>query len=238
MRIMLDPGHEGLSPGMDPGAVAHGLKEAELNLQVAMQVRELLQQLRPSVAVGMTRTGDQVLTSSQRVQRVRQFAPDICISIHHNAAGETARGAEIYYAQGDQRGKQLAESIGKRLQATGMPWRGAKTRVANGRDYYYMIRDVNSPKTVALLTEGAFITSAQDAQMIKSGWLPKQARAIAEAVAELIPPQEGPAVVYAGTRYPAQIIDGTTWCPVRAVAEAAGLRVEYDAKTRITTLRR
>lgn len=234
MRILFDIGHG----GSDPGAVANGLRESECNLAVGKAARTHLLKLIPGVTVGLTREDDRTLTPQQRLKLVRYFAPDICISIHHNAAGETARGAEIYYAQGDQRGKQLAESIGKRLQATGMPWRGAKTRVANGRDYYYMIRDVNSPKTIALLTEGAFITSAQDAQMIKSGWLPKQARAIAEAVAELIPQQEGPAVVYAGTRYPAQIIDGTTWCPVRAVAEAAGLRVEYDAKTRITTLRR
>jgi len=234
VKIMIDVGHG----GTDPGAVASGLRESEVNLVVAKAARERLRQLRPSAQVRLTREDDRSLAAQQRLKLVRDFAPDICISIHHNAAGESARGAEVYYSQGDQRGKQLAEAIGKRLQSTGMPWRGAKTRVANGRDYYYMIRDINNSKTIALLTEGAFLTSAQDAQMIKAGWLSKQAQAIAEAVAELMPQQKGPAVVYAGTRYPAQIIDGTTWCPVRAVAEAAGLRVEYDAKTRITTLRR
>jgi N-acetylmuramoyl-L-alanine amidase len=236
VKIMIDVGHG----GTDPGAVANGLRESEVNLVVAKAVREHLGHLRLNSQVRLTREDDRSLTAQQRLKLVRDFAPDICISVHQNsAANATAQGAEVFYASGDARGKELAELIGKHLKAAKRTWRGAKTKLAsNGKDYYYMIRDVNTKETVALLSEGAFLSSPVDAQWLKTGGAEQQGRAIAEAVAELMPQQTGPAVVYEGRQYPAQIVDGTTWCPVRAVAEAAGLRVEYDAKTQITTLRR
>lgn len=41
-----------------------------------------------------------------------------------------------------------------------------------------------------------------------------------------------------GQEIPAYILDGVTYVPVRQIAEAAGLRVEYDAVTKTTKLRR
>jgi N-acetylmuramoyl-L-alanine amidase len=236
VKIMIDVGHG----GTDPGAVANGLRESDVNLVVAKAARERLRQLRPSAQVRLTREDDRSLAAQQRLKLVRDFAPDICISVHQNSAANTAAvGAEVFYASGDVRGKELAELIGKHLKVAKRTWRGAKTKVAsNGRDYYYMIRDVNNAKTVAMLSEGAFLSNPVDAQWLKTGGAEQQGCGIADAIAELMPEQTGPAVVYEGRWYSAQIIDGTTWCPVRAVAEAASLRVEYDAKTKVTTLRR
>lgn len=252
MRIMKDPGHG----GKDSGANANGLVEKELNLQTAKLARGallakcagLVDKNGQPVEVMLTRDDDSTLERPERLRRIAAFNPDICISIHYNAAASTAAtGTELFHSQKDTRDDELARLLFERLKATGMPSRGMLTRqLSSGEDYYYIIREVMDKDTIALLYEGAFLTSVADANRIKAGWINQAAEAIAQAVFDFIRPQvvkattalKGPAVVFDGKVYPAQLIDGTTWTPVRAVSEAAGLRVAYDSKTQVTTLRR
>ena len=250
---MFDPGHG----GTDPGAQANGLVEKQLNLQTAQlaatalkaRCKGLVDRRGQPVEVQLTRDDDRSLTPAERLRRISMFNPDICISVHYNAAPSAdASGTEIFHSAKDNRDDELAQLLIKHLSATGMPSRGVRTRTASsGEDYYYIIRDVMDADTVAVLYEGAFLTNEEDAKRIKAGWVNQADWAIASAVFEFISPQlrkvetaksKGPAVVFEGKTYPAKIIEGTTWTPVRAVAEAAGLRVDYDAKTQITTLKR
>lgn len=252
MRLMMDPGHG----GKDPGASANGLVEKDLNLQTASLARDallakyagLVDRNGQSVEVMLTREDDSTLERSERLRRIAAFNPDVCISIHHNAAASAAAtGTELFHSQKDTRDDELARLLFEELKATGMPSRGMLTRqLSSGEDYYYVIREVMDKDTIALLYEGAFLTNVDDANRIKTGWISQAAEAIAQAVFDFIRPQlvkttptlKGPAVVFEGKVYPAQLIDGTTWTPVRAVSEAAGLRVEYDSRTQVTTLRR
>ena len=43
-------------------------------------------------------------------------------------------------------------------------------------------------------------------------------------------------VTYEGKELQAKIIDGTTYAPVRVLAESLGLKVLYDSKTKKTTI--
>jgi len=250
MKIMFDVGHG----GADPGAVANGLRESECNLAVAETARAHLRKLLPNAQVRLTREDDRQLVAQQRIKLVRDFAPNICISVHHNSATTSAQGAEIFYAHKDTHGRELSDLIGKHLRDIGRSWRGAKTRLANnGKDYYYMIRDINNTNTVALLYEGAFLTNPAEANWLKAGGFEQQGQAIAKAVATYLgrmqpkpelppmPKKIVPSLVHdemTNATYPAYVIDGTTYVPVRKLAESAGRVVVWDAKTNQTTLKR
>lgn len=186
MKIMLDVGHG----GKDSGAVANGLRESQCNLQVALAARDELRRLLPGAEVRLTRSDDRDLTPEERLALVRGFNPDICVSIHHNSAGSTsARGAEIFHAHFDDRDDPLAQAIMSRLVATGIPSRGAKTKLNGHRDYYYMIGSVTDSDTIAVLVEGAFLTNVQDAAMVKAGWLQQQGKAIAAGIVDYAGPR-------------------------------------------------
>ena len=89
-RIALDPGHGGRFPG---SVGVSGLTEAEVNLGVALHLWGLL--VDAGAEVCMTRTadrdfpapGDSTLRAdlASRADRARPYAPDVFVSIHHNA---------------------------------------------------------------------------------------------------------------------------------------------------------
>ena len=90
--ILLDPGHG----GVDPGALAFGLSEKEIVLDVS---RELARALEDTglFRVRLTRDTDNFLTLGQRVEMARTLRPALFLSVHANTVvtGE-ARGAVLY----------------------------------------------------------------------------------------------------------------------------------------------
>lgn len=105
-RICLDPGHG----GEDPGAVGRsGLKEKDINLQVALKVAE---QLIEKYAVNMTRVDDEYVSLSKRCEIANQSKSQLFVSIHCNAAENTgANGIETYHYYASDRGRHLARGI-------------------------------------------------------------------------------------------------------------------------------
>lgn len=247
LRIMLDAGHG----GSDPGAVANGIKESEANLVVAKVARDNLLKLLPRAQVYMTRESNVGMEPEQRKAAVRKVNPHVCVSIHHNSAENiNARGVEVFHAAKDRRDDLLAELICDKVSKTGIPNRGIKTKTtSSGEDYFYMIRDVMDKDTVGVLSEGAFLTNKKDADMIKSGWLEAQGKAIAEAIAGYLkttmpdayqassntplPPMPTtivPTLIdneITGKMESAYILNGKTYMELRATAEALGLFVHY-----------
>ena len=84
--VVLDPGHG----GYDPGAVAYGLKEKDLNLKLALKVAERLE----GVKVLLTRERDIFVSLADRVALSRRAEPDLFLSLHANAGG--GRGFESF----------------------------------------------------------------------------------------------------------------------------------------------
>ncbi len=103
MRICLDPGHGGDAdrPGYKRGPT--GLREAEVNLRVALMLREMLTEA--GAAVFMTRENDTALSDAGaedlrlRAEVANRNDCDLLLSIHHNASATNpdANFASVWY---------------------------------------------------------------------------------------------------------------------------------------------
>jgi N-acetylmuramoyl-L-alanine amidase len=146
--------------GDDPGAVANGFREKDLNLVTAIACKDEL--LRNGVEVNIDRTTDIELTMTQTVDACNKYAPDLAVDIHHNAGG--GDGAEVFYSIHGGLGKTLAVNILDAVKAIGQNSRGAKTRKgSSGDDYYGFIRRTTPP---AVIVECAFLDNKTDVQIV------------------------------------------------------------------------
>jgi N-acetylmuramoyl-L-alanine amidase len=92
-RIVIDAGHG----GHDPGAMGKGVTEAELVLDVALRLEELLQKV-PGIEVILTRRTDEFIPLQERPAIANREGADLFLSIHANASPHaTARGVETYF---------------------------------------------------------------------------------------------------------------------------------------------
>ncbi|MBX2987251.1 MAG: N-acetylmuramoyl-L-alanine amidase [Bdellovibrionaceae bacterium] len=92
-HVMIDPGHG----GVDTGAVHAQLKEADLVLDLAFRLRDLLQK-EPGLRVSLTRDQDHPLTLPERVKKADEQKADLLVSLHANAAPDSkARGLEFFF---------------------------------------------------------------------------------------------------------------------------------------------
>jgi len=92
--IVIDAGHG----GHDPGAVAFGVKEKELTLQITLALRDVIQRKRPDLKVVLTRDGDRYIGLQERTRMASQAGADLFVSIHLNANEiERFSGVETYF---------------------------------------------------------------------------------------------------------------------------------------------
>jgi N-acetylmuramoyl-L-alanine amidase len=159
-RIALDPGHGGFFKG---SLGVHGLTEAEVNLAVALKLRELL--AARGAQVLLTRSSDRDYLSpadstlrsdlAERARLANAWGPDLFLSIHHNAdpgGAHDVNETQTYYKLGDD-GPSLdaAESVHRALvHNVGIE----KNKVVPGN--YFVLRNVEAP---AILTESSFLTN-------------------------------------------------------------------------------
>jgi N-acetylmuramoyl-L-alanine amidase len=95
--IAVDPGHP---PAGATGPT--GLREAEANLAVALELRRLLEQAGARVL--MTRTADTAVDLWPRVKMSQSANADLLVSIHNNALPDglnpfTSNGTSVFYNQ-------------------------------------------------------------------------------------------------------------------------------------------
>jgi N-acetylmuramoyl-L-alanine amidase len=91
--VVIDAGHG----GKDPGAVANGLYEKDIVLDVALQVGEYIEN-RLGVNVEYTRTSDRFIPLEKRGSMANKAEAKLFLSLHVNAARATsARGTETYF---------------------------------------------------------------------------------------------------------------------------------------------
>ena len=92
-RIVIDPGHG----GHDPGASGHGLKEADLTLDIALRLEKLLQE-EAGIEVALTRRSNAYVPLEERTAIANRESADLFLSIHANASrNSAAHGVETYY---------------------------------------------------------------------------------------------------------------------------------------------
>lgn len=162
-RVVIDPGHG----GTDPGAVANGLVEKELNLEVALRLRDLLE-LDTADPLGggewdvrLTRLSDVTVSLANRVTLANNWPADRFVSIHHNAfSSSAANGTETFSFSNGTTSAGLRDRVQEELLlGLGLADRGSKT--AN----FYVLRETTMP---AALSEGGFLTSPIDAAVLSS----------------------------------------------------------------------
>lgn len=91
--VVIDAGHG----GKDTGAIANRVREKDVNLGVALHVRNIIQRQYPEVRVIMTRSDDTFIGLQQRANIANRNKADLFISIHSNSASSSAAsGAETY----------------------------------------------------------------------------------------------------------------------------------------------
>ena len=101
--VILDPGHG----GVDPGTVIDDIKEKDINLKIALKVKEKLEQ--KNITVLLTRDGDYDLASPEvnrrkksdfdhRIRRINESGANYYISIHLNyLENKSYFGPQVFY---------------------------------------------------------------------------------------------------------------------------------------------
>ena len=87
-KVFIGVGHG----GSDPGAVANGFRESNLNLAIALACQDEL--ARHGVLAKMSRTTDENDPLSEEIKECNAFDPDIAVEIHNNAGG--GDGCEVF----------------------------------------------------------------------------------------------------------------------------------------------
>lgn len=197
--VVIDPGHG----GYDPGTVAGGLVESNLNLKIAQYCA---QELRTywGVEVYMTRESDVFVDLDERADFAKEKNADFFISIHINSGG--GKGAEVWipaineswYPSYHEIGKEVANKILSSLKSLGLSNRGTKFDyyTINGGKFYpdgsradslAVIRYCREYGIPAILVEHGFIDNETDASILASeSKLKSMGVSEAKAVAEYL----------------------------------------------------
>lgn len=151
-KVFIGVGHG----GKDGGACANGLREADINLVMALKMAEQLR--RHGVEVRLSRTVDEDDTLEEEIAEANAFGPDLAIDVHNNAGG--GDGFEVFVQTNGYAAKSRAfgEALERQIKTIGQNSRGVKTHIMpSGTDYFGFLRRINAP---AVLAEGAFLDSA------------------------------------------------------------------------------
>lgn len=132
MTIILDPGH-GLSNRkdgvFDPGAVFNGVREADIAMDWANEIRAFLRCAGYNVIRTRINNADPA-PIVDRAAIAKEFGGDIMLSIHCNAANGNANGTETFYR--GEANRKKAEVINTAVvDALGTRDRGAKLESAS-----------------------------------------------------------------------------------------------------------
>lgn len=165
--IIVDPGHGGFDPGK-PGV--KGLDEKDLNLKIALLLRDYLE--HAGAIVIMTRTTDDDVDgmdgvkhkSQDMAQRKKLSAGgDILVSIHQNSFTQpSVHGAQAFYNNKSEEGKRLAKNIQKSIKEYADP---TNRREAKSNTNYYVLKATDMP---AVIVECGFLTNPEEEEKLNS----------------------------------------------------------------------
>jgi len=188
--VVVDAGHG----GHDGGAVAHGVIEKNLSLDIANRLKKELQ--AAGLRVVMTRTDDSFLSLDERAALASTHQAAAFVSVHLNTdgAGSGAEGIETYFAESQPLStRQLLRAGSSQRHTDGSSAEfasavqhlvcsatKAENRGTKARDYAVVARAV----CPAVLVECGFITSPSESVRLKqAGYRDKIANGIARGVA-------------------------------------------------------
>ena len=142
----------------DPGAVANGLKEADLTIKVRDEVVKILKQSGANV---VTDRDDETL--AQYLQRIKPGNGSVVVEFHFDAASNaSASGTSAFYADNaSENSKAFARAMAD-VGATimGIKNRGAHSETESHRGRLALVHEPG----INCLVEVGFITNQQDIQ--------------------------------------------------------------------------
>lgn len=160
--IVIDVGHG----GSDPGKVSTGgIKEKDINLQIALFLRDYL--IAENYTVFLTRETDcglydenasnrKISDLNNRIQFFKEKKADYVVSIHQNSYPEsTPHGAQTFYFTGSKQGKAFAETIQESL----LKMDSTNTRKAKSSDSYYLLKHSTAP---SIIIECGFLSNPEE----------------------------------------------------------------------------
>jgi N-acetylmuramoyl-L-alanine amidase len=116
LRIAIDAGHGGSNSGA--AGVKTGILEKDYTLLIAKRLESELRR-KGNRNLFMTRTADTTLDMPERIRMLRQWDPDILLSIHLNSSSrDSIRGTSTYYRHIGF--APLSESILRRMLKLGL----------------------------------------------------------------------------------------------------------------------
>ena len=165
--VVIDAGHGGI----DPGKVGvNDALEKEINLNIAMRLKDLLEQ--NDITVVMTRDEDKDLASENatnrknedlkaRVQLIANTAPVAVVSIHQNSyPEEDVEGAQVFYYSNSEDGKLLGTIIQNKLKEE---INKNNHRIAKANKDYYILKRSTSP---TVIVECGFLSNYKEAELL------------------------------------------------------------------------
>lgn len=168
MKLYLDPGHG----GSDPGAQGNGLKEKNINFDIARRIRNILTNEYKGVHVRMSRTDDNTKSLTQRTNEANSWGADYYLSIHCNSFNGSARGYEDFIHSSLSDSSQTAR-YQDTIHAEVIKVNQLQDRGQKKANFHVLRETIMS----ALLTENGFIDNAQDAELMKeASWRQSVAR--------------------------------------------------------------
>jgi N-acetylmuramoyl-L-alanine amidase len=171
-RVVIDAGHG----GKDLGANREGLNEKDLNLSVAMKLKQALE--ARGVRVYMTRSSDEFLPLPRITQITNSIRPDLFVSVHTNSStNPSITGLETYYYT--PQSVALAKRVHHRMvNNIGSPDRGVRKAM------FYVIHHTAVP---AILCEMGYISNSGERRELFTEYRKQRtAEAIADGVVDYL----------------------------------------------------
>lgn len=168
MRVVIDPGHG----APDPGARGRIANEADINLDVAIELSKILSNM--GIVAPLTRSGpkrihrdNRNVDLSSRSGMANRLKADAFISIHCNGAvSPEANGFEIYTTPGQNRSDSLATAIFESWQKTFPSQRKRTDYKDNDPDKEANLKVLREAYCPAVLVELGFITNPQEERFL------------------------------------------------------------------------
>lgn len=168
--ILIDAGHG----GADGGAVAaDGTTEKEINLSVALGVRDLLRVM--GFVVNTTRDTDVMLSTEGSTLRERKVSDikyrlslvqqaDLTVSIHQNKfEQEKYYGTQVFYSPNHPQSQEVAETVRQTVVSLLQPH---NTRpLKKGSDDVYLLKHAETPM---ILVECGFLSNVAEREKLKT----------------------------------------------------------------------
>lgn len=187
--VVVDPGHG----GGEPGATGHGLREADLVLDLARRLEGRLGAL--GAAGYLTRGPDGCPTDAERAGFANDTAADLFLSLHLDSApSPSCTGVAAYYFAAARGGRQVGSAVGERLAELVLREVASRTDLADCRSHpksWDLLRLTRMP---AVRCDLGYLSNPRDAaRLADPAFRDALAEGVAAAVRRLYLPEGSPA---------------------------------------------